>query len=143
MTFGILSKIYKKKNTRKWVKSIGNHLWWACATCDGDAELLREKWISVLFHIQNKHRWTGHSKFKKCAHPKLSKKEAKAKEWISPKSEAFEALQSIVLCKNTLSDLEHLTKFCHTGVLEVYHSLYNRWAPKGQHFSYAGMLARS
>ena len=42
------------QNTRKWVKSIGNHLWWACATCDGDAELLREKWISVLFSHSEK-----------------------------------------------------------------------------------------
>ena len=29
------------------------------------------------------------------------------------------------------------------GVLEIYHSLYNKWAPKRQHFSYPGMLARS
>ena len=31
----------------------------------------------------------------------------------------------------------------HTRVLEIYHSLYNKWAPKRQHFSYLGMLARS
>ena len=42
-----------------------------------------------------------------------------------------------------MNDLAFLTKFCHTGVLEVYHSLYNKWVPKRQHFSYAGMLARS
>ena len=36
-----------------------------------------------------------------------------------------------------------MTEFCHTGVLEVYHSLYNKWAPKRQHFSYTGMLTRS
>ena len=65
------------------------------------------------------------------------------KEWISPKSDAFEALQSTVLCKNTLKDLAHPTQFCHTGVLEVYHALYNKWAPKRQHFSYVGMLSRS
>ena len=52
-------------------------------------ELLREKWISILFHVQNKHSWTGCKKFKKCAHPRLTKKQKKAKEWISPKSEAF------------------------------------------------------
>ena len=39
----------------KWVKSIRNHLWWACATSEDDVELLREKWISILFHIQDKH----------------------------------------------------------------------------------------
>ena len=37
----------------------------------------------------------------------------------------------------------HLTKFCHTGVLEAYHSLYNKWAPKRKHFSYAGMITLS
>lgn len=127
----------------KWVKSIGNHLWWSCATCNGDAELLKEKWVSVLFHVQNKHRWTGNKKFKKCEHPRLTKKEVKAKEWISPKSEAFAVLQGIVLDKKTLEDLVYLTEFCHTGVLEIYHSVYNKWAPKRQHFSYAGMITRS
>ena len=67
-----------------------------------------------------------------CVHPPLTKK--KAKEWISPNSEAFEALQKIVFSKNILNDLTHLTKFCHTVVLEAYHSLYNKWAPKRQHF---------
>lgn len=27
----------------KWVKSIGNHLWWPCATSEGDVQLLPEK----------------------------------------------------------------------------------------------------
>ena len=137
------SKKTSCKIIEKWIRSIGNHLWWACATCEGDSELLREKWISVLFHIQNKHKWTGCKKFIKCQHPRLTKKQIKAKEWISPKSEAFEALQKIVLDAKVLKDLNYLNKFCHTGVLEVYHSLYNKWAPKRQHFSYQGMLARS
>ena len=73
----------------------------------------------------------------------LTKKQAKAKEWISSNSETLQALQKIVLSKNILNDLTHLTKFCHTGVLEAYHSLYNKWAPKRQHFSYTGMITRS
>ena len=71
-----------KKKLRTAVKSIGNHLWWTCATCEGDVELLCEKWISVLFHVQNKHSWADCKKFKKCAHPRLTKKQKKAKEWI-------------------------------------------------------------
>ena len=43
------SKKSSCKIIEKWIKSIGNNFWWACATCEGDAELLREKWISVLF----------------------------------------------------------------------------------------------
>ena len=136
------SKKSSCKIIEKWIKSIGNHFWWSCATCNGDAELLREKWISELFHIQNKHTWTGNKKFRKCEHSRLTKKQIKAKEWLSPKSDAFEALQNIVLEKKTLDNLPYLAKFRHTGVLEVYHSLYNKWAPKRQHFSYAGMLTR-
>ena len=127
----------------KWVKSIGNHLRWACATSEGDVELSREKWISILFHIQDRHKWTGNNKFRKYAHQKLPKTQIKEKEWISPKSDAFEALQSIILCKNTLKDLAHLTQFCHRRVLEVYRTHYNKWACKREHLSYVGMLTRS
>ena len=40
----------------EWIKSIINHLWWAVSTCNGDETLLREKWCSIFFHIQNKHK---------------------------------------------------------------------------------------
>ena len=62
---------------------------------------------------------------------------------IDPKSEAFEALQNIVFDKNLLEDLPFVVEFSHTGILEIYHSLYNKWAPKRKHFSYGGMLART
>ena len=116
-------------------------MWWLCATCNRNAEFLREKWISFLFHVQNKHKWNGNKKFKKCEHPRLTRKQTRAKESILPQSEAFEALQNIALDKKILG--EYLTQFCHTVVLEVHHSLHNKWAPKKQHFSYAGMVARS
>ena len=38
--------------------------------------------------------------------------------------------------------MAHLTKFSHTGVLEVYHSVLNKWAPQSTHFSYKRMIAR-
>ena len=46
----LINAIQKKsyKILSKWVKSIGNHLWWACATSEGDVELLQEKCISIL-----------------------------------------------------------------------------------------------
>ena len=110
------AKKASSKITEKWIKSIGNHLWWSCATFGSDPELLCEKWISVLFHIQNKHRWSGYKIFEKCTHPRLSKKQVKAKEWISSKSKAFEVLQDIVLDPKVLNYLNYLTKFCHPGV---------------------------
>ena len=140
-----LTAAAKKKSCSElsgWIKSICNHLWWAAATCEGDVTMLREKWTSILFHVQNKHRWTSCSKFHKCAHARLKKKDARKKAWLHPNSDAFKALQDIVLDKNLLKDLEHLTNFSHTGTLEVFHALYNRWIPKSQHFSYLGMVTR-
>ena len=42
-----------------------------------------------------------------------------------------------------LGALRFLTKFNHTGKLEVYHSLYNKYSPKRLHFSLRGMIARA
>ena len=58
------SKKSSCKILEKWIKLIRNHFWWSCATCERDAQMPRERWISMLFHIQNKHRCTGHENFK-------------------------------------------------------------------------------
>ena len=51
-----------------WSKSIQNHFWWSCATCNGDGELLKEKWLSILLHIQNIHTFVGNQFYKECGH---------------------------------------------------------------------------
>ena len=113
-----------------------------CSTSDGDETLLREKWCSILFHIQNKHKWSSCSKFHKCVHPRITKSKARKKSWLNPTSDAFKALQSVVLDKHVLGDLKYLTKFSHTGIVEIFHALYNKWIPKSQHFSHLGMVTR-
>ena len=141
-----LATVAKKKPCQAlngWVKSIINHLWWAVSTCDGDETLLREKWYSILFHIQNKHKWSNCSKFHKCVHPRITKSKAHKKLRLNPTSDAFKALQSIVLDKHISGDLNYLTRFSHTGILEIFHALYNKWIPKSQHFSHFGMVTRS
>ena len=92
--------------------------------------------------MQNKHKWSSCKKSHKCTHPRITNKAARNKKWLKPDSDAFKALQSIALDKNILKDLKHLTKFSHTGKLEVYHALYNKWVPKSQHI-YLGMVTRS
>lgn len=47
-----------------------------------------------------------------------------------------------VLDKKLLNDLPYLTEFSHTGNLEVYHALLNKYCPKNRHFSYTGMVCR-
>ena len=137
------SKKKSCEDLHTWIKSISNHFWWSCATCNGDVVHLREKWTSVIFHVQNIHHFRENEKFVKCEHPRLRKSGEKRKVWLDPSSDSFAALQSIVFDKTLLQDLKHLTKFSHTGILEVYHSLYNKWVPKSTHFSYNGMIARS
>ena len=57
-----------------WIQSISNYLWWAAQTCNGDAQLLVEKWKSIVYHISNIHEWDSdpNSLFPKCVHPMLS-----------------------------------------------------------------------
>ena len=57
----IMSKLSKKQRKRgrkelaPWIKSVTNHLWWSAMTCEGNVELLKEKWISILHHVVDKH----------------------------------------------------------------------------------------
>ena len=67
----------------------------------------------------------------------------KSKAWLKESSFAYAALKKIVLDKRLLNDLKYLTDFNHTGTLEVYNSLYNKFSPKRLHFSSPGMIARA
>ena len=91
----------------------------------------------------NVHEWEDHELFKECAHREYTLYEMKTRAWLKESSYAYAALQQIVTDKTLLKDLKHLTDFNHTGTLEVYHSLYNKYSPKRLHFSYQGMIARA
>lgn len=149
-----LSKWVVKKLTNKakqkgceellpWIQSISNHLWWSSATCNGSVQLLREKWKSVLDHVANKHKWSGNTLFHKCCHRRISPSEAKKVCWLKPGTQAHLALEEVVLNPKLLKDLAKLTDFCHTGKIEVYHSMMLKYCSKREHFSYKGMVART
>jgi len=149
-----VSKSVVKKLTQKsllkgngdlkpWISSVSRHLWWSAATCGQDATVLKEKWVSLVNHVANKHSWSGANNFHQCAHGLLSRKDEKEITWLKPGSTAHVALEDVVTNKRLLKDLEKLTDFCHTGALEVYHSLMLKYSPKREHFSYKGMIART
>ena len=149
-----LAKSVVKKLTQKalvkenrdllpWVPSVSRHLWWSAGTCAGNAKLMQEKWVSVVNHVVNKHRWSGSQHFHKCDHDKLSGCDEREITWLKPGSPAHVALEDVVTNKRLLKDLEKLTDFGHTGALEVYHSLLLKYCPKREHFSYKGMIART
>ena len=126
----IVKKLSKKAKVKgcedllPWIRSVSNHMWWCSATCDGNAEVLKEKWKSVLFHVTNKHKWNGYTHFHECCHPRLTSAQIRKKKWLKPDTPAYIALEEVVLNKKILKDIEKLTEFCHTGELEVYHSEY-------------------
>ena len=126
-----------------WIKSVSNHLWWACQTCDGNAQLLKEKWLSVLHHTVNVHSWGGSDYFQQCDHPPLLPDASERIKWLTPDSSSHEALRGAVMDRNLLKALQQMTGFYHTGDLEVYHSLLLKYCEKRNHFSYEGMLART
>ena len=149
-----LSKWVVKKLTNKakqkgcedlapWIQSISNHLWWSAATCDGNVQILREKWKSVLDHVSNKHKWTGNTHFHQCCHRRISSSEAKKIAWLKPGTQAHLALEDVVLNSKLLKDLAKLTDFCHTGKIEVYHSMMLKYCSKREHYSHRGMVART
>ena len=45
--------------------------------------------------------------------------------------------------KKILANIKYLSKFCHTGNLEVFHSVLNKYCPKRLHFTLEGMITRT
>ena len=93
-----LAKSVTKKLTEKakkkdcgdlfpWIKSVSNHLWWCADTCNGDKELLREKWISIVHHTANIHAWDSADHYHECPHPPHPKRccqnQEMAEAWLT------------------------------------------------------------
>ena len=141
-----LTKKAKRKGNEplfKWIKYVSNHLWWCSQTCGGNAEDLRERWVSILNHVVNKHRWKNNKYFRKCGHGRLSRRKERKTKWLEDRSSAYVAQEEVVLNKKFLKDIEKLTEFHHAGELEVYYSFLLKYVPKRLHFSYKGMIART
>lgn len=135
---------HKKINSdlSPWSQSICNHLWWCASNCNGDEDLLVESWSAIIHHTVNRHEFPGVC-YTKCAHPQLTDDQQRRKKWLIPDSAAHNALKEVVLNKALLKDIRHLNEFCHTGNLEVYHSLMTKYCPKRQEFDSVQMSART
>ena len=121
----LAAKAKKKecKDLAPWIKSITNHLWWSSMTCEGNPQLLKEKWTSILHHVVDKHEWDSAVIYNRCPHDPIPSTTRRKTKWLKEGSPAQEALKQVVLDKRLLNDLQLLSKFIHTGALEVYHSL--------------------
>ena len=124
----VTKKLYassKKKGCEKlsqWIPSITNHFWWSIETCDGDADILKEKWLSITNHVVNRHEFPNNKVFKKCEHGVLDDS-ARRKKWLKPGSPPHNTLLKIIHDTRLQKTLPHLTDCIRTTALEAYHSL--------------------
>ena len=96
-----------------WIQSLSNHLWWSAQSCKGDAQVLVEKWKSIVHHISNVHEWDNDTKalFPKYVHQTLSPEEQHSNKWLKSGSVAHNALKKIVLQDTLLWDIKNLMVF--------------------------------
>ena len=101
--------------------------------------------VFIAYHPNQttRHEWEDCRLFKKCQHSPLCYEDSIQKPWLKLGSPAYCIIENVVTNKHLVSDLKYLTNFNHTGTLEVYHSLYNKFCPKRLHFPYLSMIARS
>ena len=81
--------------------------------------------------------------YHKCPHDVLSLTELVGKNWLKFDSPSYITLKQIVCDKRFLNDLEHFKKFKHSGNLESFHALLNKYSSKQLFFSYDAMVART
>ena len=76
-----------------------------CAPQHGNADVLREKWKSILHHVTIKQKWSGYNHFHECCHSRLTTAVARKKKWLKPDTPAYIALEEVVLNKKLLKDI--------------------------------------
>jgi len=94
MTFGMWQKTAPKsteKNQTYWYPgfTLSNHLYWSAQTCNGNSDLLREKWTSSINHIANIHHW-NRELMTQCEHETTDDI-----DWLTVDSDTHRALKNM------------------------------------------------
>jgi hypothetical protein len=131
-----LTELGRKKAFKvilQWIRHITNHLWYAASTCQESADVLIKKWRSLIYHIQGKHEWRNENgELEKCEHNELE--DERKIDWFVAGSEAFKALSKIVTDPRLLKDIRQLNLCIFTSLLENFHSMLLKYAPKRLNF---------
>ncbi|XP_063052185.1 uncharacterized protein LOC134446823 [Engraulis encrasicolus] len=129
------------QDVKPWVGSIVNHLYWSVvSTPPGNAQLVVDKWTSVISHIHNRHSGFE-GLFSSCAHGVLEGREQR-KPWLKYHTKVSIEVEKIICNKRLCADVQRLSPSHQTSYLEAFHSLITHFAPKMCHFSYKGMESR-
>lgn len=102
---------------RLWIPSMVNHLWWSALTCEGDPEVLREKQISTIHHVVNRHDWLGNRHYHKCGHGSLDPQQERrniAGTWFP----THKAMVDIIKDKLLINNIAHQSKYVRTTSLD-------------------------
>ncbi|XP_077347750.1 uncharacterized protein LOC143996532 [Lithobates pipiens] len=140
-----LIQISKKKAFRPilpWIGAILTHFYWCSRTCDGNEDVFRQQWQSLLHHVVNEHSWRDGDIQHQCLHDDQSILFPKI-PWLEKNTPAFDSLSAIIMDAQIEKDLKHLTYFCQTGTIETYHSMMLKYRPKRIHYKYDSMEART
>ncbi|PIO25975.1 hypothetical protein AB205_0205320 [Aquarana catesbeiana] len=128
---------------KPWISKILKHFWWSIQTSKGNAALLKEKWLSLLKHIQNIHTWHGGVLYHKCAHPVLSEEAYSRLLWLKEGTVAYDKVSEIICNSELMKDLDHLVWNCQTAALEVFQSNALKYHTKRTRISVDALEART
>ena len=81
---------------------MSNHLYWCAASSDGDWEMVKQKWLSILNHIANVHEGHG-DKFPRCQHGELEER-----SWMTKGKTIY---IFVVKSRNFVEGVHYLTFF--------------------------------
>ncbi|KAM5146605.1 uncharacterized protein ACMZJ9_013789 [Mantella aurantiaca] len=149
MAKSVVAKLHaasKKRHCRElssWVSLAKKHLWWASSTSHHNSILLKEKWLSIIYHSANVHEWTGNTFYHRCSHLPILNDESKGYEWLSPGSTAHQQLKSIVQDSRLLKDLDQLSVFYHSEAIEDFHNMVYKYCSKRHNLFMDAMVART
>ncbi|KAM4052676.1 uncharacterized protein ACNLHF_003192 [Anomaloglossus baeobatrachus] len=136
----------KKKHCEilsQWTLPVKSHLWWCVKTCNENKEELLDRWNSLQYHVINVHEWRSNSDYWKCQHNVPQSDTSKPTMWLSKGSLANRRLKEIVLSPSVQRDLKHISFFCHSDSLEIFHYACRKYRPSRLQFYMDEMVART
>uniref|UniRef100_A0A3Q2Q7U9 Uncharacterized protein n=1 Tax=Fundulus heteroclitus TaxID=8078 RepID=A0A3Q2Q7U9_FUNHE len=122
---------------KDWIKSLTYHLYWCAMSSEpGNGEAMKEKWLTVVAHMQNNHE--------KFTHGPMIKK------WFTTgKYQYFFLNYSQIMWGPSgahgrcfLVDITKMSSVGQTSAVVTFHSVVNHFAPKMYKLSFAGMKSR-
>ena len=138
------SKLKSCSDLGPWLDSINNMLWHSFGQCKGNLKLLEEMILSIPEHISNNHKFPHNTVLKACSHGNLSAKD-REKAWLHPDSLSVKKVRQAIMGhdRSRFNDLQYMLRFTHTGQIESWNALHNKYANKNYFYRPSGMFIRA